>query len=349
MYKDPVCGMGIDDDKFSFVYRSNKFHFCSQGCLEKFKKNPKTYSVKQKYDLVIIGAGPAGLTAGVYASILKINTLLLSTDIGGQAVDSTKIRNYMGFDFITGPELSKKFQNQLLHEHYIDHKVETVISIRKRKDDFFIKTLSGHDYKSKALIVATGMVRNKLGVPGEKKFSRKGVCYTAGQDIPLLAGKKVAVVGGGNSALQIVLELKKHKCKIVIISIEPLTGDPKLCDEVVAIKNIKIFDHHAVLGIDGGDKIEHVRVKDMLSHERIKFDTEAIFVAIGSSPNSSLTKNLADLNNQDEIEINPDCSTKTPGLFAAGDVTNVFARRIIIASGEGAKAAIAAKQYLMRR
>jgi alkyl hydroperoxide reductase subunit F len=201
MYKDPVCGMGIDDDKFSFVYRSKKFNFCSQGCLEKFKKSPKAYSVKQKYDLIIIGAGPAGLTAGVYASILKINTLLLSTDIGGQAVDSTKIRNYMGFDFITGPELSSKFQNQLLHEHYIDHKVETVISICKQNNNFFIKTLSGQNYKSKALIVATGMVRNKLGVPGERKFSRKGVCYAAGQDIPLLAGKKVAVVGGGNSAL----------------------------------------------------------------------------------------------------------------------------------------------------
>ncbi len=349
MFKDPVCGMGIDDDKFSFIYRRKKFLFCSQGCLEKFKKSPKAYSAKQKYDLIIIGAGPAGLTAGVYASILKINTLLLSTDIGGQAVDSTKIRNYMGFDFITGPELSAKFQNQLLHEHFIDHKVETVISICKQKNNFSVKTLSGHDYKSKALIVATGMARNKLGVPGEKKLSRKGVCYAAGQDIPLLAGKKVAVVGGGNSALQIVLELNKHRCEIIIITIEPLTGDPNLRDEVLAIKNIKIFDHHAVIKIGGRDKVENVSVKDLLSQERIKFDVEAIFVAIGSSPNSSLVKNLVDLNKRSEIEISSDCSTKTPGLFAAGDVANVFARRIIIASGEGAKAALAAKQYLMRK
>jgi alkyl hydroperoxide reductase subunit AhpF len=128
-----------------------------------------------------------------------------------------------------------------------------------------------------------------------------------------------------------------------------LTGDPNLRDEVVALKSIKIFDHHAVSRIEGRDKIEHVWAKNILSLERIQFDAEAIFVAIGSSPNSSLIKNLADLNNKGEIEINPDCSTKTPGLFAAGDVTNVFARRIIIASGEGAKAALAAKQYLMRK
>jgi len=315
--------------------------------LEKFTRNPSSYPTRQKYELIIVGAGPAGLTAGVYASILKINTLLLSTDIGGQAVDSTKIRNYMGFDFISGPELSAKFRNQLLHEHYIDHRLETVISIRKQRNDFIVKTVSGLDYRSRALIAATGMHRNKLGVPGEKKFSRKGVCYTAGQDIPILAGKKVIVVGGGNSALQIALELKKHKSEIAIISIESLTGDPRLRDEVLAIKNIKIYEHHTILKIAGRDKIESVHMKELFSNERIRLDAEAVFVAIGFSPNSSVIKNLADLNDKGEVEINPDCSTKTPGVFATGDVTNVFARRIIVASGEGAKAALAAKQYLM--
>ncbi len=349
MFKDPVCQMKIKDSRYSFVYRGKTFYFCSIGCLEKFKKNPKVYSDKRNYDLIIIGAGPAGLTAGVYGSILKIDTLLLSKDIGGQAVDSTKIRNYMGFDFITGPELSAKFQNQLLYEHFIDHKIETVVSIRRKKNNFTIETLSGHDYKSKSLIVATGMRRNKLGVPGEKRLSRKGVCYAAGQDIPLLAGQRVAVVGGGNSALQIVLELNKHRCEIIITSIEPLTGDANLRDEARAIKDLKVYEHHAVMKIGGRAKVEHILVKDLLSQEKMKFDVEAIFIAIGFSPNSSLVKNLVDLNKRGEIEINPDCSTKIPGLFAAGDVTDVFAKRIIIASGEGAKAAIAAKQYLLRR
>jgi alkyl hydroperoxide reductase subunit F len=347
MYKDPVCWMRIKATKFSFVYGGKKYYFCSLGCLEKFKKNPRVYSGKPKHDLIIIGAGPAGLTAGVYASILKIDTLLLSTDIGGQAVDSTKIKNYMGFDFITGPELSSKFQNQLIHHHYIDHKIETAVSIRKLKNYFSIKTLSGHVYNSKALIVATGMVRNKLGVPGEKKFSRKGICYAAGQDIPLLAGKKVAVIGGGNSALQIVLELHQYKCEVINVSIESWTGDAFLREEVRSIKNLKAFDHHAVVKIGGREKVEYILIKDLFSKEELKFDVEAIFLAIGFSPNASLVRRLVELNKKGEIEIKPDCSTKTPGLFAAGDVTNVFDKRIIIASGEGAKAASAAQKYLM--
>ncbi len=349
MYEDPVCRMRVKAPRFSFVYRGKKFYFCSLGCLDKFKKNPKAYSGKRRYDLIIIGAGPAGLTAGVYASILKIDTLLLSTDIGGQAVDSTKIKNYMGFDFITGPELSSKFQNQLIHHHYIDHKIETAVSIRKLKSYFSIKTLSGQVYKSKALIVATGMVRNKLGVPGEKKFSRKGICYAAGQDIPLLEGKNVAVIGGGNSALQIVLELYRYDCKIINVSIEPWTADSILCEEVRSIKNLKVFDHHAVVKISGKEKVENLVIKDLLSREKLKLDIDVIFVVIGLSPNSTLVKDLVDLNNKGEIEIRSDCSTKTPGLFAAGDVTNVFAKRIIIASGEGAKAALAAQKYLMKR
>ena len=112
--KDPVCGMEVEKDEFSLEIGKKKFYFCSRGCLEKFKESPETYSEKQGYELIIIGAGPAGLTAGVYASILKIDTLLLSKDIGGQAVDSTKIKNYMGYDFITGPELTMRFQDQLI-------------------------------------------------------------------------------------------------------------------------------------------------------------------------------------------------------------------------------------------
>ncbi len=348
MFKDPVCQMGIKKTRFSFVYGSKRFYFCSRGCLEKFIKNPKNYSIKRKFDLIIIGAGPAGLTAGVYASILRIDTLLLSKDVGGQAIDSTKIKNYMGFDFITGSDLSAKFQDQLIHHHYIDHKIENVISIRKLRNYFSIRTISGHIYRAKALIVATGMVRNKLGVPGEQRFNRKGICYTAGQDIPLLAGRRVAVVGGGNSALQIVLELHRYRCKVTSVSIEPWTGDLSLCKEVRSIRSLKIFDHHAVVEIKGKEKVENILIKDLLSHQVQKLAVDAIFVAIGLSPNTSLVKHLVSLNKKGEIKINPDCSTNVPGLFAAGDVTNVFGKRIIIASGEGAKAAIAAQKYLIQ-
>jgi len=344
--KDSVCGMRIENPQFNFVYEGKKYNFCSQGCLKRFKKNPRSYSQRRSYDLIIIGGGPAGLTAGVYASILKIGTLLLSSDIGGQAVDSTKIKNYMGFDLITGPELLTKFQDQLLHHHYVDHRIATVVSVRKSKKAFLVKILSGEEYRSLAVIIATGMVRNRLNVPGEKRFTRRGICYAASQDIPLLGGKKVAVIGGGNSALQIVLELNKHGCQTVMVSLEPWTGDPSLCEEVRAAKNLEAFDHHCVLRIGGKEKIEYLLIRNLQSGRKLRLAVDAVFVAIGLAPNSSLVRRLADLNERGEIKIRPDCGTRTPGLFAAGDVTDVFAKRIVIASGEGAKAALAAHRYL---
>ncbi len=137
--KDPVCNMDVQSDDFTMELEGRRFYFCSKGCLEKFKINPKKFAEEYIYDLIIVGGGPAGLTAAVYASILRMNTFLISEDIGGQAVDSSKIVNYMGFDFITGPELFQKFQDQLVHHHYIDHRIDFVSRIEKKNSMFWLQ------------------------------------------------------------------------------------------------------------------------------------------------------------------------------------------------------------------
>ncbi len=346
--RDPVCQMDVQNDEFTMKIGESRFYFCSKGCLEKFKANPKGFAEEYLNDLVIIGGGPAGLTAAVYASTLRINTFLISMDIGGQPVDTSKIVNYMGFDFISGPELIQKFEDQLLHHHYIDHRIDIVSSVKKERNVFKVSTISGKEYRSHALIVATGMQRRQLDVPGEKRLLRRGVTYSLSQDLPIFAGKTIAVVGGGNSALQGALELTKYKCNVVIVSIMPWTADPTVREEMTKVSDIIVLDHHKVVEIKGEDEVEGIIVKNLKNNEETSHSVNGVLIAIGYSPNSSLVNGLVDLNYRKEIEINPECNTRTLGLFACGDVTNIKDKRIIIASGEGAKAALAAKRFITK-
>lgn len=339
--------MDVQSDDFTMELEGRRFYFCSKGCLEKFKRNPKKLAEEYIYDLIIVGGGPAGLTAAVYASILRMNTFLISEDIGGQAVDSSKIVNYMGFDSITGPELFQKFQDQLVHHHYIDHRIDFVSSIEKKNSIFWVTMVSGKTYRSHALIVATGMRRKRLNVPGEKKLLRRGVSYALSQDLPIFAGRSVAVVGGGNSALQSSLELAKNKCRVIVIT--PLwTADPSFSEEARKLSDLVVLDSHKVVEIKGEDEVEGIAVRNLRNERKSFYRVDGVLIAIGHSPNSFLVSHLVDLNEKKEIVVNPDCSTRTPGIFACGDVTNTLDKRIIIASGEGAKAALAARRYLLK-
>lgn len=166
MKTDPICGMTVEE-KDAQVAKDNGevFHFCSAGCRERFLRERARPASRKQYDLIIIGGGPAGLTAAVYAATLRIKACLITRDLGGQAIDSTNIENYMGFDFITGPELIAKFQHQLIHSHYIDHQVGTVVeSLASQREEFLVETASGQNYLARCLIVATGMTRRRLGV-----------------------------------------------------------------------------------------------------------------------------------------------------------------------------------------
>jgi alkyl hydroperoxide reductase subunit F len=309
---------------------------------ERARKRPRT-----SYDLIIVGGGPAGLTAAVYAATMKIEAFLVAKELGGQAVDSTKIENYMGFDFITGPQLIEKFMEQLVRSHYIDHVISEVEKIEPVEDGFRVTMSDLKTYFSRAVILTAGMTRRKLGVEGEEKFQRKGVFYGNIQDFSFVQDKDVVVVGGGNSALQMVENLHGIARHIHLVSATELTADPLLIERVRCLDNLSIYEEYKVAEFTGNAAIEGVTIRKMAGDETNHVAARGVFISIGFAPNSGLVSHLVDLNERGEIIIHLDCSTSHPGIFAAGDITNAFGKRIIIASGEGAKAALAARQYLL--
>lgn len=195
MKRDPVCNMEVEESKAVTRECGGKiYYFCSEGCRDKFVVDNVCEIPRTSYDLVIVGGGPGGLTAAVYAATLKMNAFLITRDLGGQAIDSTKIENYMGFDFITGPELVEKFRYQLIHSHYIDHMMSDVEKKEPVEDGFHVTTSEINTYFTRTLIIATGMTRRRLNVTGEEELQRKGVFYGNIQDLSFVHGEDVAVI-----------------------------------------------------------------------------------------------------------------------------------------------------------
>jgi alkyl hydroperoxide reductase subunit F len=348
MKRDPVCNMEVrEDTAITAECNGELFYFCSEGCRDRFLEERTCARPRTSYDLIIVGGGPAGLTAAVYASTMKMDAFLIAKDLGGQAVDSTKIENYMGYDFITGPELIEKFREQLVRSHYIDHVISEVERIEPLDDGFRITTSELKSYSAKAVIVTTGMTRRKLGVEGEERFQRKGVFFGNIQDLSFVQDKEVVVVGGGNSALQMVENLQSIATHIQLVSATELTADPAIIERVRCLDNLSIYEEFKVVEFSGRATLESVTIRKMAEEKTVSLKAEGVFIEIGLQPNSTIVSNLVDVNERGEIEIRPDCSTSRRGIFAAGDITNAFGKRIIIASGEGAKAALAARQYLL--
>jgi NADH-dependent peroxiredoxin subunit F len=345
---DPVCKMSVEEENaITANHNSEIYFFCSEGCKKKFESDKLHEKSFDRFDLIIIGGGPAGLTAAVYAALLKMKAFLIADGLGGQAIDSTKIENYMGFDFITGPELVKKFHYQLINSHYLDHLISEVELIEASEGGFIITTSEMKKYFAKAILVSAGMKKRKLSLPGEKKFQRKGVFYGNLQDLSFVQDGDAVVIGGGNSALQIVENLHTLTRMIYLVSDTELTADALLIERIKRFKNLKLFEDHKAVKFSGSNVLSSVTIRKNGKKELIDLPVSGVFVSIGLSPNSSLVNQLVDLNERGEIIINQDCSTSYPGIYAAGDVTNAFGKRIIIAAGEGAKAAMAARQYIL--
>ena len=300
------------------------------------------------YDLMIIGGGPAGLAAGVYAARKQLKTLLLSGDTGGQINTTLRIDDYLGYQFIEGPELINKFLTQV-EQFPIDQKIgDKTRQLKKIKNGFEAITEDGDKYQSKTVVFATGKKPRKLNVPGETELTGRGVSYCAICDGPVFAGQRVAVVGGGNSALEAVLDLLKIAKHVNLISLTPLTGDPVLSNQLKNAKNLTIFLEHEPIEIKGQGLVESIRVKDIKSEEEKELAVGGVFIEIGLVPNSDAVQGLVKLNKRGEIIVTPRNETSLPGFFAAGDVTDVPEKQIIIAAGEGAKAALQAHRYLQR-
>lgn len=306
---------------------------------------------KSMYDLIIIGAGPAGMTASVYAARKKLKTLLLTKDIGGQAAWSSDVEKYLGFSMISGIHLVEKFE-QHLEEFKDDIELQLItkgVSSIKKHDSYFSVDVNGTSEHARAVIIAGGKIPRPIGVPGEQEFLNRGVTYCAWCDGPLFANKDVAIIGGGNSALDAALNIAKSVKSIVIINNMPaLTGDAIMIDKITEAHNIRIINNAEVISINGEKFVSSITIKDTNTKKSNDLKLEGVFVEIGSLPATDYLKDLVKLNQQGEIMIDKNNQTSVAGVFAAGDITDVAEKQIIIAAGEGAKAAICAARFIAR-
>jgi alkyl hydroperoxide reductase subunit F len=298
------------------------------------------------YDLIIIGAGPAGITASVYAARKRMNFLVISKDIGGQTAWSGDIENYTGYQFITGIDLTGKFEEHM-KKYGVSVKEDEEIRGIDKKDNVVTVTTDKGSYQAKTAIIASGKRSRELGVPGEKEYKNRGVAYCATCDAPVFAGKDVAVVGGGNSGLEAVLQLIKIAKHIYLIDVAPsLGGDEIMVEKIKASDNVTIMSNTRVKVITGDKMVTGITVNTEKKEETLSL--QGVFIEVGLTPNSEFAAAVA-RNERDEIKVDSHNRTNIPGIFAAGDVTDVPEKQIVIAAGEGAKAALSAFRYLIQQ
>jgi alkyl hydroperoxide reductase subunit F len=290
------------------------------------------------YELIIIGSGPAGIAAAVYAARKQLNTLIISGDIGGQINNTLGIENYLGYQFIEGPELISKFETQV-GQFPIDQKIgEKATQLSKIDGGFEVALESGDKSQARAVILATGKKPRKLNIPGETELTGRGVTYCAICDGPIFTGQKVVVVGGGNSALEATLDMAKIAEHVTLVSVTPLTGDAVLVDQLAGLKNLTIFTEYQTVAIKGDVLAEGMVIKNLKDGAEKLLDVTGIFIEIGLVPNSDIVGGLVKLNKVGEVPVTATNETGVAGLYAAGDVTDVPEKQIIVAAGEGAKA-----------
>ncbi len=302
--------------------------------------------MKKTKDVIIIGGGPAGITAGIYAARKNLDGLLLTKDFMGQLGNAGVIENWPGEKSIQGPELLNNFKEHL--ENYSFPFKEVKVASIEKKESFFEVKSESDTYLSKAVIVATGRNSRPLKVPGEKEFVGKGVSYCVTCDGALFNGKVVVVVGGGNSGLEGALELSEYakEVKLLEIAKKPI-ADEFLVERAKKRKNIEIMTETKLEEIKGDDFVNEVICKDIKEDKQFSIKTEGVFAQIGSIPTTDLLNDIVDYNEGGEVIVDPKtCQTKTEGLFAAGDVTDVLVKQIIVAAGEGCKALISAYEYI---
>lgn len=297
-----------------------------------------------KYDVIIVGGGPAGLTAAIYSARRAMKTLIVSMDIGGQMAMTNSIENYPGYEEIDGPLLGQKMLAQAEKSGSTLVMAE-VAKIEKQADGFLLETVDGQQFLSRAVIMAFGLTPRNLNVPGEKEFTGRGVAYCATCDGPLYKGKTVAVIGGGNSAMDAAEYLSKIVEKVyILVRQDKFRGEEVLMERVKAEPKIEILFESAVQEIKGDKKIETLVYDQKGESKEIKID--GVFVEIGHVAKTDWVKDLLNLTDMREININMDCETNTPGVFAAGDITQTAYKQVVISAGEGAKAALQAYKYL---
>ena len=302
------------------------------------------------YDLLILGGGPAAMSAAIYAARKMLRIAIVTRDFGGQVRETTEVENWLGFQAINAVDLADMFEQ---HVTSFDISVSLAVSatkVLKENDVFKVQSDDDKTYSSRALIFATGKRHRPLNVPGEKALVGRGVAYCSTCDAPFFSGKKVVVVGGGNSAFTTAADLLKVDAQVILVNnAKGWQADPVLQGRIEINNKVRFMDHSQVLRIEGKDTVEAIWLQRKDNSKEEKLDVDGVFVEIGLLPNSESIKELVKCNANGEVIIDCGCQTSVEGLFGAGDVTTVPHKQIIIAAGEGSKAALSAYDYLVKK
>ena len=303
------------------------------------------------YDVTVVGSGPAAVSAAIYAARKGLNVAMVGVKIGGQVLDTNEIENIIGTVLTTGAKFAETLEKHL-KEHEIAFKEGHLVKEMKEDGkDKILVTDDGKSYKTKTVIVATGAKPRSLNIPGEAEYVGKGVHYCSTCDGPFYKGLDVAVIGGGNSGVEAALDLSGIAKSVTLIEFMPeLKADKVLQEKLAEQPNVKTILNSATVKVNGNEFVESIVYKSRETDEEKTLNVEGMFVEIGLSPRSEVVKDLVETNKIGEIVINPENnSTSVAGIFAAGDVTNIRQKQIIIATGEGAKAALGAFEYLITK
>ena len=303
------------------------------------------------YDVTVVGSGPAAVSAAIYAARKGLNVAMVGVKIGGQVLDTNEIENIIGTVLTTGAKFAETLEKHL-KEHEIAFKEGHLVKeIKEDGKDKILVTDDGKSYKTKTVIVATGAKPRSLNIPGEAEYIGKGVHYCSTCDGPFYKGLDVAVIGGGNSGVEAALDLSGIAKSVTLIEFMPeLKADKVLQEKLAEQPNVKTILNSATVKVNGNEFVESIVYKSRETDEEKTLNVEGMFVEIGLSPRSEVVKDLVETNKIGEIVINPENnSTSVAGIFAAGDVTNIRQKQIIIAMGEGAKAALGAFEYLITK
>ncbi len=295
------------------------------------------------YDLIIIGGGPGGVAAGVYAARKKIKTLLITDSFGGQSLNSADIQNWVGTKSISGYDLAKSFEEHLRAQEGIEIVDDDLVTgVAKSGQGFSVATRNGKAYETKYILLASGSRRKKLGVPGEKELEGRGVVYCTTCDAPLFGGKTVVVVGGGNSALEGVMDLVQYASKIyLMVRSEALRGDPVTQEKIKNHPQVQIMWNTVVSEIRGKDGVTGVRYKNVKTGEEKELALDGVFVEIGLIPNSDFVKGLVKIGDFGDVVVDHRTEESScPGIWAVGDVTDVLYKQNNISAGDAVKAVL---------
>lgn len=299
------------------------------------------------YDLIVVGGGPAGLTAAVYAIRKRLNVLMVSKDLGGKTNYRLALPWIEDYQVIRGLEVVNKFRSELEYLKFARH-MEPVERIELHNGDFNVYTKGGGELQAKAVIVASGTRQQRLEVPGEKQFIMRGLCYSALSYAPLFIDRETVVIGEGDLALRSAAELATVAKHVYIVGLTGEALNTVLGKKLLTLNNVTIKQDFTVIEVKGNGYAEKVIVQNPDGQVET-LAAEGTFIEMNLIPNSHMVKNLVDLDQQGRIKVDCFARSSVPGLFAAGDVTDSYAEQVLVAVGDGAKAALSAYEYLLPR